>query len=141
MIDETHKDRNASRKIRGWLKRNYAEAHEWFQNLVHHTLISARDINGSIPAACHTVLRDISVIKELQAVDTDYLLYWIKTYLYPVLDNYQHGDPRSVVGTDYASSNMDDEVEVAICATGAILIYGSSYSPYLNLIKNSFLMY
>lgn len=31
---------------------------EWFNSFICYTLIVAADINGSVPAACHTVICD-----------------------------------------------------------------------------------
>ena len=58
---------------------------EWFESVTRYTLIAAADINGFIPAACHTVLRDeISEEGAAGTVDIEYL-YWVKHYLCPVL--------------------------------------------------------
>ena len=98
-IDESHKDRNASRKRRGWSKRNCKAVitREWFQNVVCHTLITVADIAGFIPAACHTVLRyQISDEGSAGTFDADYFLCWVKTCLCPVLSNFQCGEPRSI---------------------------------------------
>ena len=143
MIDETHKDRNAARRRRGWKKRNTdAETTEWFQSCVRYTLMAAADIRGFIVSACHTVLRDqISEEGAAGTVDGDYFLYWIKEYLCPVLGNFEMGEPRSVVLMDNASTHMSEEVEEAIAATGAILIYAAPYSPHLNPIENYFALY
>ena len=42
---------------------------------------------------------------------------------------------------DNASTHMYDEVEAAIRATGAILIYGAPYSPHLHPIENYYCIY
>ena len=81
-IDKTHKDRNASRKQRGWSKRNCKAVitRKWFQNVARYTLIAVANINGFIPAACHTVLRDqISDKGAAGTVDADYFIYWVRT--------------------------------------------------------------
>ena len=59
MIDETHKYRNAARRIRGWCKKKSdAENNKWYRNCVRYTLMAAADINGFIVGSCHTALRD-----------------------------------------------------------------------------------
>ena len=144
LIDETHKDRNASRKRRGWSRRNCENivSRKWFQNVVRYTFIDVADINGFIVSACHTVMRDqISEEGAAGTVDQEYFLYWVKNYLCPVLGNYEHGEPRSVVYMDNASTHMGDEVEDAIRSVGAILIYGPPYSPHLNPIEPFFCKY
>ena len=138
-IDETHKDRNAARRRRGWSHRGNTEGmevKEWYENVIRYTLLAAADVNGFIPSACHTVQRDdISDESAAGTVDADYFLYWVKTYLCPVLGNYEYGEPRSVVLMDNASTHLGDEVERAIESTGAILIYSAPYSPCLNPIE------
>ena len=99
-------------------------------------------MNGFIPSACHTVERDeVSDEGAAGTVDADYFLYWVKTYLCPVLGKYEYGEPRSVVLMDNASTHLGDEVEHAITSTGAILIYGAPYSPFLNPIELYFSEY
>ena len=68
-------------------------------------------------------------------------LYWVKEYLCPVLGSYERGEPRSVVMMDNASTHMGDEIEAAITAAGAILIYGAPFSPHLNPIELYFSQY
>ena len=100
------------------------------------------DINGYIPVACHTVVRDeISDEGAAGTVDGDYFLYWVKEYLCPILGSYELGEARSVVLMDNASTHMSDEIESAIQATGAILIYGAPFSPHLNPIEFYFACY
>ena len=143
-IDETHKDRNASRRRRGWAKRNSGgvKLKEWYTNVVRYTLIAAADIHGFITSACHTVLRD-EILEEGAAgtVDADYFLYWVREYLVPVLGRFEYGEPRSVVSMDNASTHMSIEVENEIRKAGAVLIYSPSYSPELNPIENYFALY
>ena len=52
-----------------------------------------------------------------------------------MLGNYERGEPRSVVMMDNALTHMGDEIEAAITAAGAILIYGAPFSPHLNPIE------
>lgn len=55
---------------------------EWYESCIRYTLIAAADINGFIPCACHTVVRDeISDEGAAGTVDGDYFLYWVKNYL------------------------------------------------------------
>ena len=141
-IDETHKDRNAGRRRRGWkLKGNSAGVtiKTWFENVARYTLLAAADVNGFIPAACHTVRRDeLSDEGAAGTVDGEYFLYWVKEYLCPILGSYELGEARSVVLMDNASTHMSDEIEKAITATGAVLIYGAPFSPHLNPIEYYF---
>jgi len=74
-------------------------------------------------------------------MDGDYFLYWVKEYLVPVLGNYQHGEPRSVVMMDDESTHMSDEIQAVIEDVGAVLMYGVPFSPHLNPIKNYFSIY
>jgi len=72
------------------------------ESVVRYTLIAAANINGFIPSACHTVLRDqISEEGAAGTVDSDYFLYWVKKYLFPYLGSYEHGEARSVVYMDF----------------------------------------
>ena len=143
MVDETHKDRNAARRRRGWKKRNSnAETNEWFRSCVRYTMIAAADINGFIPFCCHLVERkETSDEGAAGTVDGDYFLWWVKNFLCPKLGNYRNGEERSVVFMDNASTHMTAEVEIAIAATGAEMIYGAPYSPHLNPIENYFSLY
>ena len=145
LIDESHKDQNAARRRRGWGRKGNVDGvkvREWFEKVVQYTLIAAADINGFIPSACHTVQRDeLSEEGAAGTIDCEYFLHWVKEYICPVLGNYEHGEPRSVVLMDNASTHMNDEVEYAIRSTGAILIYSSPFSPHLNPIEPFFGMY
>ena len=105
-------------------------------------MLAAADVNGFIPAVCHTVLRDEIPDEGVDGtVDGTYFLHWIKEYLCPVLGNYEMGEARSVVLMDNTSTHMSDEIEAAIAKTGAVLIYGAPFSPYLNPIEFYFSQY
>jgi len=144
MIDESHKDRNAGRRRRGWSRRNLegTTVREWHLNSVRYTLMAAGDVNGFKPCACHTVLRDeISDKSEAGTVDGEYFLSWVKEFLCPVLGKYEFGEVRSVVLMDNASTHMLDEIQRAINAAGAVSIYGPPFSPHLNPIEPYFNLY
>ena len=57
LVDETHKDRSASRRRRGWGRINGGGvvSRQYYKNVVRYTLIAAADINGFIESACQTV--------------------------------------------------------------------------------------
>ena len=143
-VDETHKDRNAARRRRGWARRNSGglQTREWFLSEVRYTLLAAADIGGFVASACHTVMRDeLSDEGAAGTVDGDYFLYWVKEYLVPTLGRYELGEPRSVVMMDNASTHMSDEIQAAIENAGAVLIYGAPFSPHLNPIELYFGVY
>ena len=163
LIDETHKDRNAARRNKGWGRRNTRGAEtiltEWYKCSVRYTLIAAADINGFIECACDTVRRDVIDDKRASTdtvnpieldepvtgasgtVDRDYFVQWVCEKLCPVLGNYERGESRSVVVLDNASIHHSDEVIDLIHATGAVIIYSAPYSPHLNPIENYFSVY
>jgi len=146
LVDETHKDRNAARRRRGWGRRNnklgQSIISEWYRSVVRYTLIAAADINGFIESACDTVLRDeISDEGAAGTVDREYFVNWVRTKLCPVLGRYEYGEPRSVVMLDNASTHMCTDVTDLIEATGAVIIYSAPFSPQLNPIENYFSMY
>ena len=60
MVDKTHRDRNASRRRRGYGRRNGGGLlfRCWFKNEVRFTVIAASDINSFIDVACSTWERD-----------------------------------------------------------------------------------
>ena len=59
-IDETHKDRNSSRRMRAWGVTNSGgmAMNRWFRSNVRYSLIAAMDINGFIPTILDIVRRD-----------------------------------------------------------------------------------
>lgn len=142
-VDETHKDRNAARRRRGWSKRNVdCYSDEFFSNVIRYTMIGACDINGFIPIACECVIRDeISAEGAAGTVDRDYFLGWVKRRLIPVLGNFSRGEPRSVVYMDNASTHTCDELVEMIRDAGAFIIFGPPYSPHLNPIEKYFSVY
>mmetsp|Transcript_5987 Transcript_5987/g.9075 ORF Transcript_5987/g.9075 Transcript_5987/m.9075 type:complete len:119 (-) Transcript_5987:228-584(-) len=55
-VDETHKDKNASRRRKAWGPRNSGgiALRRWFKNTIRYTMIAALDINGFIPSTIET---------------------------------------------------------------------------------------
>lgn len=100
----------------------------WFGNVTRYTLVVAADINGFIPAAYHTVLRDeISDEGVASMVDGEYFLYWVMIYLCPILGNYELRESRYVVLMDNTTTHMGDKIEHTIAVMGAILVYDALF--------------
>lgn len=143
-IDETHKDRNASRRRKAWGKRNSGglALKKWFSDTARYTLIAAMDVQGFIPSTLDIVHRDeISDEGAAGTVDAAYFEEWVEKCLCPVLGRYDHGEPRSIVVMDNASTHMSQRVADMIRATGAYLLYTAPYSPDLNPIELAFNVY
>ena len=143
-VDETHKDKNASRRRKAWGPRNSGgiALRRWFKNTIRYTMIAALDINGFIPSTIETVRRDeISSEGAAGTVDATHFEKWVEHYLCPTLGRYDRGEPRSIVVMDNASTHMDSKVSHMIRATGAYLLYTAPYSPDLNPIELAFNIY
>lgn len=143
-VDETHKDRRASRRRRAWGKRNSGGValKRWFKNTVRYTMIAALDINGFIAETIDCVIRDeISSEGAAGTVNADYFESWVENFLCPTLGNFLKAEPRSIVVMDNASTHMDSRVADMIRATGAYLLYTAPYSPDLNPIELAFNIY
>ena len=148
-IDETHKDRNTSRRRRAYgFKRERIELDGWFTEKVRYTMIGVCNLSGFIKEACHIIRRDdaqVSLTSEGSAGTVDTLAFCkfiedklIKT---KVLGNYARGDPNSIVVLDNASIHNDPEVKRLIYSQGAIIVMGAPYSPGLNPIEKMFSVY
>ena len=65
----------------------------------------------------------------------------VEKCLSPVLGRYDHGEPRSIVVMDNASTHMSQRVADMIRETGVYLLYTAPYSPDLNPIELGFNVY
>ena len=56
-VDETHKDKAASRRRKAWGYRNSGgiSIKQWFKNEARYTMIASLDINGFIPSTLDCV--------------------------------------------------------------------------------------
>ena len=143
-IDETHKDRNASRRRRAWGKQNSGgiALNRWFKNTIQYTMIIAANIDGFIPATCEIFHRnEASDEGAAGTVDRDNFVEWVRDKLVPSLGNYQKGERRSIVVMNNASTHMFEEVRDLIEDAGAVLLYTDPYSPDLNPIEKMFNIY
>ena len=147
-VDETHKDRNASRRRRAWGRRgSKLELHRWFENTVRYTFIGVADFNGFVDEACCLIRRDSKeaefTIAEGSAgtVTQERFLKFVKEDLCPILGSFEESERRSIVIMDNASVHMMPEVKAAINAAGAYLLYSAPYSPDLNPIEKMFSIY
>ena len=144
MVDETHKDRSASRRRRGYGKRNSGglKVDEWFKNTIRYTLIGVADINGFVDDACRVFPRnEISDEGAAGTVKREDFENWVEQYLCPQLGNYRRGEARSVVLLDNASTHNSDKVVRLIEAVGAVVVFTAPFSPDLNPIENYFSVY
>ena len=143
-IDETHKDKSASRRRRAWGRRNAGGValDKWFQDTVRYTMIIATDIDGFVDETCNLYLRSEEGNEGASGtVGTELFVEWVQYFLCPCLGNYANGEPRSIVVMDNASTHHCNEVEYFICQTGALLLYTAPYSPDLNPIEKMFNIY
>jgi len=143
-IDETHKDRNSSRRRRGWGIRNSRglTMRRWFRSNVRYTLIAGMDIDGFIPSTLEIVRRDeISDEGAGGTIDSTHFESWIENHLLPTLGRFEYGEKRSIVVMDNASTHMRSKVRELIHGAGAYLLYTAPYSPDLNPIELGFGIY
>lgn len=144
VLDETHKDKKASRRRRGWGKRNSGGVHinRWFRDNINYTMIAAMNIDGFIDSTIKLVMRDaISEEGAAGTVDGEGFQDWVREYLVPVLGNYANFETNSIVIMDNASTHMSREVVDLIEETGAYLLYSAPYSPDLSPIEYLFSIY
>lgn len=144
MVDETHKDRNAARRRRGYGKRNNGGLNDdkWFKDCVRFTLIGVADINVFIDIACKTYDRkEISEEGAAGTITREVFENWVEHCLVPILGNYEKHEARSVVLLDNASTHNSDKVVQMIEETGAMIQYTAPFLPDLNPIENYFSLY
>ena len=137
-IDETHKDRSASRRRRGWGKRNSGGLliRRWFREEVRYTLIAAADINGFVTDACMNFYRNDSSREGASGtVRREDFERWVEYSLVPTLGRFDCFEDRSIVVMDNASTHMSHRVTDLIESAGAVLLYSAPYSPDLNPIE------
>ena len=146
-IDETHKDRNASRRRLAWGKRGEDnEISELFcpGGETRYSLLAAADIHGFVEGACEIVQRssgDADTDETHGTVDADRFVSYVENILVPCLGRHDLLEPRSVVVLDNATLHDDDRVVRLIEAAGARIIYTAPYSPDLNPIERAFHQY
>ena len=100
------------------------------------------DIDGFIPSTLEIVRRDeISDEGAAGTVDSTHFESWVENYLVPKLGRFDHGEKRSIVVMDNASTHMRSKVKELINGAGAYLLYTAPYSPDLNPIELGFGVY
>ena len=139
-VDETHKDRNASRRRRAWGYRGEKlSLRRWFNQTSRYTLIAAADIAGFVFEACQTYYRTPTAEETAEGacgtVDRATFEKWVKEKLVPVLGSWEKKESRLIVIMDNATTHMSEEVERLIEEAGTYLLYVSPYSPDLNPIE------
>lgn len=146
--DESHKDRNASRRKKAYSRKGIELIlHRWFVKTVRYTFLAACNIDGFIGSALDTVRRDkiedASEAKEGASgtMNREIFIRWVRFSLAPCLGNYEKDEPNSIVVMDNAATHMDPEVERIIRSRGAILLYTAAFSPDISPIEKMFSVY
>ena len=143
-IDETHKDKNSSRRRRAWGRRGSDGVilRRWFRESYRYTMIAALDVCGFVPSSIKIIPRSDDGDKNGRGtVDREAFECWVEEHLVPVLGRYSDGEARSVVVMDNASIHMSEKVHDMIHGAGAYLLYTAPYSPDLNPIELAFNIY
>jgi hypothetical protein len=137
-IDETQRDRNASRRRRGWGTKGkiHSLVRRWhgYRHDLLYTMIGAVDVNGFIPECCQLVAKP-------ETVNAAKFTQYIQEYICPVIGNYLEGEPRSVVTMDNATVHNPLVVEALINDAGGRVIWTPRYSPDLHPIETCFHQY
>jgi transposase len=146
-IDETAKDRNASRRRMGWARKgighHYRRDYEKWQD-TRYTFIAAMDMFGFVFEASSCVYRKTGADDENNAagtIDQERFEEYVKSVLVPTLGRYALGEPRSIVVMDNASTHVGARTRQLIEAAGAKLVYLPQNSPDLNPIEECFHVY
>ena len=144
VIDETHKDKRASRRRRAWGRRNSGgiALKKWFCNEVRYTMIAGFNIDGFVNATIGIYEREeTSNEGAAGTVDRSDFVECVEESLCPVLGDYQKDEKNSIVIMDNASTHMCEEVRELIESKGAYLLYTAPYSPDLSPIEYAFNVY
>jgi len=144
VVDETHKDKNASRRRKAWGKRNSGGVAllKWFKNTVRYTMLAALNMDGFVQSSIEIVRRDeVSDEGAAGTVDKEHFESWVRDYLCTNLGQYRFNEKNSIVVMDNASTHMNDKIRVMIEAKGAILLYTAPYSPDKSPIEYCFGIY
>ena len=144
VIDETHKDKRASRRRRAWGIRNSGgiALRNCFRNECRYTMIAGFNVHGFVDATIGIYPRDeISNEGAAGTVDRDGFIEWVNDSLCPVLGDYRLLEKNSIVIMGNASTHMCEEVRDLIEAKGAYLLYSAPYSPDLSPIEYAFNVY
>ena len=142
-IDETHKDKNSSRRRRGWGRRNKGLfVDRWFREEVRYTLIASCDIDGFISEACVNHYRNEGSTEGAAGnIGREAFESWVEHSLVPILGRYDMDEERSIVVMDNASTHMGHRTRDLVEGAGAYLLYTAPYSPDLNPIEMMFSLY
>lgn len=146
-LDETAKDKSASRRRISWALRgrgnSYRHEYEYFQDTLF-TFIAAMDIDGLVFEASSCIYRkpaDEEIANAAGTIDQLRFENYIEFTLVPVLGSYNLKQPRSIVVMDNAPTHTGVRVRELIESTGAILIYTAPNSPDLSPIEPCFHVY
>ena len=141
-IDETHKDRNAHRRMFGWSKRGVKINHySPFNTEFNYTMIGAADCFGFVDYMCEVIDHTVHEKEESKPVDAERFLRYMKDHVIPYLGNFLNGEKHSVIIMDNCSIHMDPEIARLIHEAGAVIVYSAPYACDLIPIESMFHSY
>ena len=143
-VDESARDRSASRRRRAWGRRGTAcniEASFTPDSSALYTLIAAADINGFVPEMCDLVFKQPDTDPTCGTVDTVRFHQWVDDFLIPGLGRVENNEARSIVVIDNASIHTHPWFVRAVEAAGAMVLFLPPFSPDFQPIELCFQLY
>ena len=143
-IDETHKDRSAARRNRGWslkgIEIDYSESFNWD---IRYTLIGAADCYGFVPEICEAIPHDVNGKIEEEPVNAERFYQYFLTHIYPFLGSAANMEKHSVVIMDNCTVYNDPRIAILASQKGApdlipIEWMFKQYKDYLNRYSREF---
>jgi transposase len=108
-------------------------------------MMGVEDVNGFVQSDCVCFRRD-ELFDDPQdgasgTANKQVFIDWLTLKIFPLLERFEKGEPRSIVILDNASIHMDEEIASLIQSKGAYILYTAAFSPDINPIEKMFDIY
>ena len=146
-LDETAKDRNASRRSKAWGRIGEKLAIEkWFEGEIRYTMMGTCDVTGFLAQCCKLHYRSGSEASKTSegasgTVDQKEFAEWIEDFIVPVVGRIEFNEPQSIVLLDNASVHFSPRLVVMIEKSGGYVLFLPPFSPDFNPIEKMFQVY